>query len=534
MVGTEGGYVNVFDVSDPDEVNFDRIFDRQEGRILCCKFDHSGEFVVTGSEDTIRIWQLSSGHALYKMSTGRLEAKKETIVWSLAVLSDFSIIAGDSRGYITIWDGKLGAQIDSIAAMKCGDVLAIAVSADEKTFACAGIEPNIKIFARSEIKKGETVHHQWVRFIRRAVHEHDVKTLQFVDDTKLFSGGIDGYLAQSFASKAKESGAISKFGPFLGQSCAEASPEKRVLLLKYLNYVELWKLGVPSENVQISENADAQKKFYSLEEGPQKLLELKAKDGESIVCSTISPNGQYLVYSTSETIRFFCLQYDVSINIHFAWVFKSNFQLKIISIFQENKISTLSKVKVLSEQFSPSLKCIFSSDSSTIYLLKNDRSIDVFQIVETEQSVDLDFVETIRLSKHMKGFVAHVIISNCGEYLVCSDLCSNVSAWKRTKKSWKHHIKLPKYPLPPVALAIHRNSPKLVVAFADTKLFEYHLEDMEFVASSHCQFVENQKNFAIKNIILDANNENIIILHNDQYLFVLEKKIVSFREYFDG
>lgn len=311
VIGTDSGYINVFDVSIADEVNYVKVFDRQEGKILCCKFDYSGDFVVTGSTDTIRVWELKTGHAIYKMSTGRLEALKETIVWSLAVLSDFTIIAGDSRGYVTIWDGKLGAQVDSFAVMKFGDVLTIAVSEDEKMFACAGIDPKIKLYALTDIKTGNKNVAKWVKFFQRSVHEHDVKTLQFVDK-RVFSGGVDGYLGQSYSSKSKACQFISKYGPFLEQPCSVIAPEKRILLLKYLNYIELWKLGTPTEKVHLVEDEEEKRTFFALEEGLQKLLEFRAKNDSTIVCSSISPNGNFLIYSTNVDIRIFRLRYEVS------------------------------------------------------------------------------------------------------------------------------------------------------------------------------------------------------------------------------
>lgn len=310
-IGTDSGYVNVYDVSNADEVNYVKVFDRQEGKILCCKFDFSGDYIVTGSTDFIRVWNMKTGHAVYKMSMGRLEALKETVVWSLVVLSDFTIIAGDSRGYVTIWDGKLGAQVDNFAVMKSGDVLAVAVSEDERMFACAGIDPKIKLYALTDIKSGAKVVSKWVKFFQRFVHEHDVKTLQFVDN-RVFSGGVDGYLGHSYSSKTKDCQSISKYGPFLEQPCSVVAAEKRILLLKYLNYVELWKLGKPTETASLTDDEDEKKTFYMLEEGLEKLLELRAKGDSTIVCTSISPNGKFLVYSTVADIRIFRLKYEVS------------------------------------------------------------------------------------------------------------------------------------------------------------------------------------------------------------------------------
>lgn len=329
-IGTDSGYINVFDVSVTDEVNYVKVLDRQEGKIICCKFDYSGDFIVTGSTDTIRVWDLKSGHAIYKMSLGRLEALKETVIWSLAVLSDFTIIAGDSRGYVTIWDGKLGAQIDSFAVMKFGDVLTVAISEDEKMFACAGIDPKIKLYALTDFKSGEKSVAKWVKFFQRSVHEHDVKTLQFVDN-RIFSGGVDGYLGQSYSSKSKACQGISKYGPFLEQPCSTVAPEKRILLLKYLNYIELWELGTPSEKVHLLNDENEKRTFFALEKGLQKLLELRAKDDATIVCTTISPNGNFLIYSTNIDIRIFRLKYEVSTRLSQIVYIYHQFPIELIT-----------------------------------------------------------------------------------------------------------------------------------------------------------------------------------------------------------
>lgn len=265
IAGTDSGFLNVYDISCDDEVNFVKIFDKQDGKILCCKFDHSGEFIATGSADAIRVWEMKSGHAIYKLSVGRNEAKKETIVWSLQVLKDLVIVAGDSRGYITLWDGKLGAQIDSFVGTTCGDVLAVATNDDETMLACAGINPKVRLFMLTEVKKGESTVKKWVKFMKRSVHEHDVKALQFVG-TNIFSGGIDGYLGLSNSTKAAGTSAIDRFGSFLESPCSYVASDKRIIMLKYKNYVEIWRLGLPSENVQLVEDERERRRYLTLQE----------------------------------------------------------------------------------------------------------------------------------------------------------------------------------------------------------------------------------------------------------------------------
>jgi U3 small nucleolar RNA-associated protein 4 len=135
-VGTEEGYLNILSILDND-LSYEKVFDKQEGRIVSCSFDKTGQFLVTGSLDAIRIWNIKSGHAIHKIGTGRSEKNKETIVWSLAVLSDFTIISGDSRGRLTFFDGNLGTQTESIQ-LSTVDILCLAVDDEEETLYCSG------------------------------------------------------------------------------------------------------------------------------------------------------------------------------------------------------------------------------------------------------------------------------------------------------------------------------------------------------------------------------------------------------------
>lgn len=192
-------------------------------------------------------------------------------------------------------------------------------------------------------------------------------------------------------------------------------------------------------------------------------------------------------------------------------------------------MARIDRIKDLPEQFKPCRKCTFSSDSQTIYLAKRNQTIETFRLLISEDDVEVDYETTIDSSKWLKGAISHIVVSNCNKYLVCTDVCCNVTVLQKSRQNWTHHINLPKYPLPPVAIAIHKNSPKLVAAFADGKIFEYHLEEMKFLCATTNLFVNNQERFAIKNIALDPRNEDVFIVHNDTHLFVLKKDLVSIK-----
>lgn len=192
--------------------------------------------------------------------------------------------------------------------------------------------------------------------------------------------------------------------------------------------------------------------------------------------------------------------------------------------FQDDKISSLSKLRDLPDELTAAAKVVFSADSKTLYLVKRNRTVDVFKVLTTDDDEEIHYQETIDAQKYLKSSISQIVVSNCGQFLVCAGLCCNISVWKRVENSsWTHHINLPKYPLVPVAMAIHMNAPKLVVAFADAKIFEYHLEEWRFLCSTSQQFVKNQDTHVIRNIVLDPRNEDIFILHNETFLFTVKK-----------
>lgn len=304
-IGTDEGYMNIFNIVD-DDLNFKKLFDKQEGRILCCKYDKTGNYIVTGSTDTIRIWNAHAGHAIHRMMISRSESKKETYVWSLVVLKDLTIIAGDSRGYITVWNGDNGTQIESWSALDA-DVLAVAKNDEETMFCCSGVDPKIKVYISVDTKKQNKSTPQWVKYLKRSVHDHDVKSLIFVND-KIVSGGSDGFIKISHSEK-KAQYANGQYGPFLPQPCAIVAKSSRFLLLKYFNYLELWKLGRPNDNIQLSE--DIQKRFLSMDEKLEKFIIMRSN--EPITCASISPDGTFLLYSTEKIVRLF--QLDVNTKV---------------------------------------------------------------------------------------------------------------------------------------------------------------------------------------------------------------------------
>lgn len=368
VAGTEEGFLNVFNVND-NEIVYDKILDKQEGRILCCKFDYTGNVIVTGSVDAIRIWNKNTGHVIHKMSTGRSEKGKETVVWSVYVFKDLTIASGDSRGRLTLWDGNLGAQIDSYTASKA-DILCITASNEEDQLFCSGVDPIVKTYTYTTIKKDNQKTGKWVETFKKTYHLNDVKTMACFK-SQLITGSVDGNL---IASSRRTLITIQKCPPFI-QNPVVVCDTLRLTLFKYINYIEIWRLGDSNNKdgneTGFDENEENEENIVALTETPQKLLALKSRNEETILSATISSNGKWIVYTTNSCIRIF------------------KFELN------ENDTPTLTQLKNVPEEFGPCNKVLFSKDSKMLFLYRTSNVIDIFEILRN----DIDYKQTIELAK---------------------------------------------------------------------------------------------------------------------------------------
>lgn len=370
-VGTEEGYLNICELDvEMDSLRYVKILDKQDGRILCCKFDKTGQHLVTGSVDVLRVWDVNSGHVIHKLTTGRAEAKKETVIWSILVLDDLQIATADSRGRLTIWDGRVGAQLESHQCLKA-DALCLATNDKETTIFVSGIEPTVCSYNITTIKRDNHELKRWVKTSSYYSHTHEVKALA-VHEENLISGGMDGYLCfTTFTNKF-----YLQYGPLL-QKPSVSVTDNRLIMLKYPNYVELWRLGSVGKTNELIEQqmANGEKKYrLSLTEKPLKLIELLSRKQEALVSASISPNGQWLTYSTAAHIRLFLLKLNGA------------------------EKPELHAIKPhIPDHYSSAAISLFSPDSKQLFLYKTTGEVTVFELFDENQ--EIDFKQNIPLKK---------------------------------------------------------------------------------------------------------------------------------------
>ncbi|CAB3251694.1 unnamed protein product [Arctia plantaginis] len=478
-VGTEQGYVNLYNVEN-DEIVYKKLFDKQEGRILCCKFNNTGNVLVTGSVNTIRVWNVETGEAINRMSVSR--RGKEVIVWCLGVLSDNTIVSGDSLGRLIFWDSTVGDQIESYSTHKA-DILSIAVSDDEKSLFCSGVDPVIMNFIKVNKNMGKQMDAQWVKNVQRNIHEHDVRGL-IIHGEKLISVGVDGYL--TFSSYPPKW--VMRIPPMISAPRSAVCTEKKILLLRYSNYLEVWKLGAYATNnvgnvlVNISSNQDinttdnndieedstidiiskaksenTQKKSLKLTEKPVKLASIQTKGNKQLRCCALSPDGKLIVYSTASDVR----------------------MLKLETDDDQSNIS-LSKVIISGLPAGGCDRIAFTQDSHIMLA----HCAGVLHVLQVDPEAGATPVQTISLDKYFKAkSLLHLCISKktqSGVYLVAADTQGSIAVWTQNAKKFDYHVSLPKYQCLPSALTIDSERENLIVAYVDQKIVEYELKEKRF------------------------------------------------------
>ncbi|KAI5645375.1 hypothetical protein NE865_02462 [Phthorimaea operculella] len=518
-VGTEQGYINLYSV-DNNDIVYNKLFDKQDGRIMCCKFDKTGKTLVTGSTDSIRVWNVKTGHAITRISVPRRQ--KEVIVWSLAVLSDNTIVSGDSMGRLTFWDGTIGEQIESYVTHKA-DVLTVAVSEDEKNIYCSGVDPVISQFQKVEVKEGQE---QWVRNVQRNIHEHDVRSLLLCDG-KLVSLGIDGYLTlSSYPPKW-----VMRVPPMTPAPRSSVCGANKLLLLKYKSHLEIWKLGkyatddsgdiivsnintedVPNQkqnNNQLEQDSAIkeakklakknEKQSLKVIENPVKLVSIQTKKKKQVQCCALSPSGEFIAYATDSEIRLLKLDTDD----------QDDQNISVSKILIEGMSPTCDRVA-----FSEDSQTMVAHSNGTLYILHVDADAGATVI----QSIDKDLKITS---------ILHLLVSKKTAqdqtYIVAADAKGLIEVFVGTKKKkFVPHITLPVYQCVPTALTVDKDM--LIVVYADQTIVEYDLAKKRVTDWPGAALPEQWLNrrTAVQAVQMHPK-KNAIVCYDETSLWVLDR-----------
>lgn len=493
-VGCEDGTVKLFEILD-GWIQFQRNLDRQKGRIISLSWHPSGTKVAAGMMDMIKIFDVESGHATHRLLVERgVGAAKnlDVVVWSLAFLSNNTVISGDSAGKVQIWDGFTGTLMRTHLITKW-DVLALSVAHDESSVIAGTSEGTVVQFQflPSSVDQQDK---EWVRTRTFKNHSHDVKAL-VLTDTAVVSGGMDTQLVvrpllDKVEHNTPESSLRKIAFPYKSLVCC--AKKAGLLLFQFPDHLEVWRLGESEGHGKPGDSLPIKRK-------PEKLIELKRKGEDHICCSALSPCGGWLAYSTVSSVRLYRLQYSNNISI--------------------TKIPKLPKLLRFAHQL------CFSSDSSKLFASTSQSLVIVAALSQSE----CKYIHTLKSKSDSRQPVHLLAPSDDGKWLATANTDCEVHVYNLNKL--KLHCTVPIYSSCPTAIAIHPTTSNLVIVHADQQVFEFSLGQKEYTDWSrklqkqglHPLWLE--RDTPITHITFNRKNPAHIILHDVFMLCVIDQSL---------
>ncbi|UZJ55037.1 hypothetical protein CBS101457_004357 [Exobasidium rhododendri] len=320
--------------------------------------DWEESFLIGGTtHSSALVWSLSTGQVESKLLVDKSRAE-QTIIWSVAVLRNGTIILGDSLGHVSFFDARSRTLLSGgrfTSHGKGADVLTICVGSNGETVYSAGLDQKVVEYTLTGTGQQE----KWITTGTRRLHAHDIRALAIDPPFSLHhsskpeqendrvpilvSGGSDFNLVFTPASPPSRLAPLSvsgkkksvkgssmrhaiarfdhinpistsplttftdtiqrrvSFVPSTGRGSSlggggviRMCPSKRWLLLRREKSVGIWQLSPPRESGQ-----------QDIEEGlangvtPSpptwiKVLEMQMKLRSNIVCAEISNDGRFM------------------------------------------------------------------------------------------------------------------------------------------------------------------------------------------------------------------------------------------------
>ncbi|XP_045118529.1 U3 small nucleolar RNA-associated protein 4 homolog [Portunus trituberculatus] len=480
--GTERGYVCIFDVVDSG-VMYDRALEKQEGRILHIAWHISGDYIVTGSVNCVRVWSLKEGRVA-RCGLGAADRKDEVIVWCVGILDDMTLVSGDSSGRVCFWNAELGTVTHSVHTHKA-DILALTVCPDQKSVYVAGVDPTIVQVSRVETgtKKGKV--EMWVKGIQRSIHTHDVRALVVTATDRVYSGGVDTILTLSYFPPRT----VCKFPALPPLGSISVAREAESLLLQYSDHVELWRLGASSKKGGKSGT------FLPVTKDRVKLLELQGKDDEVIQWCAVSPKARWIAYLVQGSLRIYHFTPPAS-----------------------GKQPRVQRVKEVSQEIKKSHQMLWLSEGKLV----SAAVTGAIQIINVSGS-------KAELEKELTLSPGHSVLQmTCdleGKMLAVVDSKNIITIFDIEKETISV---LPGHSSPCTAVGIHPLTKEVVAVYADMSIKEYDPSKQCYTAFCRQHLNEPSSELAKKHSVIlrvsfDPDRPDLILLHNESAFVVVQK-----------
>jgi WD40 repeat protein len=245
-----------------------------------------------------------------------------TYIWSIKVLSDSTIVTGDSRGHVQLWDGEVGVLMITLH-QHTAEIMALAVSPDESQIFASGVDCRVTCVRKVGPKFGTSPDdlplpsdNNWVYSTSHNPHSHDVFALEVCNSTPSSSSGVGGAVLISGGMDTKLcSYSVDEFArtrpfcilPVLAKGLIQSSTEYDTVAVRHQTRIDIWSVS-PSPFQSIGHK---RKMKSEDDESRCKLsLRLEVKGDEHLHCFALSADGSALCCSTTTETRIWSLKTD--------------------------------------------------------------------------------------------------------------------------------------------------------------------------------------------------------------------------------
>ncbi|KAI9027231.1 WD40-repeat-containing domain protein [Phycomyces nitens] len=524
--GCEDGCIRLFDITD-NSLEYMRSFEAQKGRILSVSWSPEDDFIVSGGSDSsIRIWNVVTGRAVQRMTVNKIK-KEHTLVWSVVVLKDKTIVSGDSLGNLMFWDAERGTLKQSHKAHSA-DILSVVASRDGDQVFSAGVDRKLTCFRRvqqHQRNSKNTTAGNWVNIGSRRYHWHDIRALALDDRpsvNSIVSGGVDVELVACPAAEFPQL-IQNRLPPFPHKYLIALSKSQKLIMSTFFNSISLWRLGKAGP---LDLSTHYRNALPQMLEPHQLVLDLQLNPDCNITSSALSENAEWISVADIENIRLF-------------HVTKSDTTPGQLDVKKDRSFeSALNEYLQNSNASSGAHHVLFTPGSDRLIVVTVESRILVIDLVGWK---DGSF-EVLREFGHHRGpnnegrstdksKVATVIslaVSADGQWLATADDDNRIHVFNLD--SLKHHIKLPRSSIPHTALSFNDFRPnELCVGLASNEFYIYNVEKKRLTDwskahtdQSDCKLLEQRDR--IRGMAYNPGSPDKMVLYGSTYLAQVDLK----------
>ena len=507
-VGCEDGTVRIYNYSN-NQLELHKTLPSTGSRVLCMAYHPSEPRIYLGLTDsTIRCIDETTGRSIYRM-TGDIFRGSPAYIWSITVLKDSTVISGDGRGNVQIWDGNVGVLMVNIR-QHTAEILSIVASVDETKIFASGVDGRVTCIRKIEQSVTDTISNgdatcgdaQWVYTSSHNPHTHDVHALSICqvkgkERECLVSGGIDSklcvYSVQDFV-KVRPSWIL----PVPVNGLLQHSSSYNMISIRHSSHIDIWKGGLAIEKLDevvpvtkksrkkgnivgkevesvSNTHSSGEIKTGATDESYKLQLRIEANDPSHIHTSALSSDGKLLIYSSVSGTRLWLLGCEARVTLHTIQLPPEIKDVLCQSLVFSNDCKHLAAYVGTTGQL---VVLDINVDSLTAGVWHVfDHTSSVYDAIDGRNSSNDRNNSRFRTRFGLEHVGNNLCFSYDGSYLAVMDAMNCVYIYEMDRL--RLHWRLPDFPAPVTLISFHPESTSsLVVLLASNVFIIFDVDNM--------------------------------------------------------